>query len=120
MMRGAKQTLLAVAAVTGFAFADSAMAQGADVGIGIGLPLAPGQAGTSPGQVFNSARITNPSTALSPGQLYLQQKAANPTTAQPPGQTFTNLGQSKKERRTSDGPLARDIDCGALYACRAK
>ena len=86
--------VLAASVIGSVAVAGSTMAQ--DIGIGIGIPLAPGQAGTSPGQVFNSARITNPSTALSPGQLYLQQKAANPTTAQPPGQTFTNLGRSKK------------------------
>ena len=92
-MRGVRQTLLVVAAVGCVAFADSAMAQGADVGLGIGIPLAPGQAGTSPGQVFNSARITNPSTALPPGQAYNQNKGSG---ALPPGHTFTNPGRSKK------------------------
>ena len=91
-MRGAKQILVAVVAVSCVAFADSAMAQGADVGIGIGVPLAPGQAGTSPGQVFNSARIINPSTALPPGQVYNQNKANG---ASPPGHTFTNPGRKK-------------------------
>ena len=92
-MLTAKQTLIAVVAFSCVGFADSALAQGADVGLGIGIPLAPGQAGTSPGQVFNSARIINPSTALPPGQAFIQHKASG---ALPPGQTFTNPGRSRR------------------------
>ncbi len=95
-MGGMKQVPFAAFMIGSIALTGSAMAQGVDVGIGIGIPLAPGQAGTSPGQVFNSARITNPTTALPPGQLYIQNRATNPTTALPPGQTFTNFGRSKK------------------------
>ena len=89
----ATKTLLAVVALGCVAFADSAMAQGADIGLGIGIPLAPGQAGTSPGQVFNSARITTPATALPPGQAFNQNRANG---ALQPGHTFTNPGRSKK------------------------
>jgi hypothetical protein len=84
-----KQLLYAVFMIGGIAFAVSAMAQGVDVHVGVGIPLAPGQAGTSPGQVFNSARIANPNTAVPPGQLHT-------TGGPPPGQTFTNFGRSKK------------------------
>jgi hypothetical protein len=90
-----KHALFAATIVTGIAFAPSAMAQEADLRIGVGIPLAPGQAGTSPGQVFNSARASNPSSALPPGQLFIQNRTSNPTTALPPGQTFTNLGRKK-------------------------
>jgi hypothetical protein len=93
MMLAAKQTLVAVVVFSCVGFAGSAMAQGADIGLGIGIPLAPGQAGTSPGQVFNSARITTPGTALPPGQAYIQNKSSG---ALPPGQTFTNPGRAKK------------------------
>jgi len=93
MMLAAKQTLIAVVTFSCVGFAGSAMAQGMDIGLGIGIPLAPGQAGTSPGQVFNSARITTPSSALPPGQAYIQNRANG---ALPPGQTFTNFGRSKK------------------------
>ena len=92
-MGGTKQTLLAVVAFSCVALVGPATAQGVDVGLGIGIPLAPGQAGTSPGQVFNSARITSPSTALPPGQAFIQNRANG---ALPPGQTFTNPGRSKK------------------------
>jgi hypothetical protein len=95
-MTNMKQLLFATSMIGSIAFAGSAMAQGVDVGIGVGIPLAPGQAGTSPGQVFNSARNINPTTALPPGQLYIQNRATNPTTALPPGQTFTNYGRSRK------------------------
>jgi len=92
-MSAAKQTLVALVAFSCVGFAGSAMAQGIDVGLGVGIPLAPGQAGTSPGQVFNSARITNPNGALPPGQAFIQNRANG---ALPPGQTFTNFGRSKK------------------------
>ena len=91
-----EQVLLAVSVIGSVAFTGSAMAQGMDVGIGLGIPLSPGQANTSPGQVFNGARASNPTTALSPGQLYIKDRAANPTTALSPGHTFTNFGRSKK------------------------
>src|SRR5262245_37195437 len=81
---------------SGFAFTGSAMAQGIDVGVGLGIPLSPGQAGTSPGQVFNVAKDSNPSTALSPGQLFIKNRDTNPTTALAPGHTSTNFGRSKK------------------------
>jgi hypothetical protein len=92
-MARTKQTLLAVVAFSSVALVGPAMAQGVDVGLGVGIPLAPGQAHTSPGQVFNSAKIISPSTALPPGQAYIQNKSGG---AQPPGQTFTNYGRSKK------------------------
>ena len=91
-----KQMLLVVSVIGSVTFTGSAMAQGMDVGIGLGIPLSPGQANTSPGQVFNGARASNPTTALSPGQLYIKDRAANPTTALSPGHTFTNFGRSKK------------------------
>ncbi len=95
-MHGMKQVVFSAFLVAGVAFAGSARAQGVDVGIGFGLPLAPGQAGTSPGQVFNAAKAADPTTALPPGRLYLQNRAADPTTAVTPGHTFTNYGRSKK------------------------
>ena len=79
-----------------FAISQNALAQGVDVKIGVGIPLSPGQQSTSPGQVYNAARATDPTTALPPGKLYLQNQANDPTTAVPPGQTFTNNGRSKK------------------------
>ncbi len=80
-----------------FAVSESAKAQEpAEIKIGIGIPLSPGQQGTSPGQLFKAAKTTDPTTALPPGKIFLQNKAADPTTALPPGQTFTNLGRSKK------------------------
>ena len=39
---------------------------GVDVGIGIGLPLAPGHTFTSPGQVFKAAKTADSTTALRP------------------------------------------------------
>jgi len=71
-----------------------------EIKLGIGIPLAPGQAGSSPGQMFNAARANDP-TALSPGKLYLQNQNADqtsglPPTAMPPGQAVTNYGRSKK------------------------
>ena len=91
-----KPVLFATIIMGSAAFACVANAGGAGVDVGIGFTLAPGQAGTSPGQVFNAARAANPTTALPPGQVYIQNKAANPTTAVVPGQTFTNFGRSKK------------------------
>jgi hypothetical protein len=78
------------------AFTDSAMAQGIDVAVGVGIPLSPGQTGTSPGRVFNTAKDYNPTTALSPGRLFIKDRETNPTTALAPGHTFTNFGRSKK------------------------
>jgi len=89
-----KQALLVACMIA--AFTGSAMAQGIDVRIGLGIPLSPGQAGTSPGKVFNAARESNPTTALSPGQLFIKDRETNPTTALAPGHTFTNFGRSKK------------------------
>jgi hypothetical protein len=77
------------------AIAGTALAQGVDVKLGVGIPLSPGQQGTSPGKAFNAARALDP-TAPSPGKLFLLNKAADPTTALPPGQTVTNYGRSKK------------------------
>ncbi len=99
-MYGKKRVLFAAFAVGGLAFAGSALAQGVDVMLGVGIPFAPGQQGTSPGQVYNAARATDP-TALSPGKLYIQNSATDPITAVTPGavtpgQTFTNYGRSKK------------------------
>lgn len=89
-----KQALLAACMVA--AFTGSAMAQGIDVAVGVGIPLSPGQTGTSPGRIFNAAKDSNPTTALSPGQLFIKDREANPTTALAPGHTFTNFGRSKK------------------------
>ena len=89
-----KQALLAACMIA--AFMGSAMAQGVDVRVGVGIPLSPGQTGTSPGRTFEAAKDANPTTALSPGQLFIKDREANPTTALPPGQTFTNPGRSKK------------------------
>jgi hypothetical protein len=89
----AKQVWLSAFVIGGITFAGSAMAQGVDVGLGVGLPLAPGANGTSPGQIFNSARVTNPTTALPPGQAFIQ--TGKPAGGPPPGQSFTNYGRSK-------------------------
>ena len=89
-----KQALLVASAIA--VFTSSAMAQGIDVGIGLGIPLSPGQASTSPGKVFNAARESNPTTALSPGQLFIKNRETNSATALVPGHTFTNFGRSKK------------------------
>src|SRR5262245_59657080 len=63
---GMKRVFVAAFVVGNFAFAGSALSQGVDVTLGVGLPLAPGKQDTSPGQVFNTLRATNPD-ALSPG-----------------------------------------------------
>ena len=90
-----KQVVLAIILIG--SFAGSAMAQALDfIGISLGIPLAPGQAGTSPGQVYNVAKATDSTTALSPGKLYILNRTTDPTTALPPGKTFTNHGRSKK------------------------
>ena|SRR5436309_371977 len=91
-----KRWVIAMLVLGSLALAGSASAGGAGGEIGIGFTFAPGQQGTSPGQVFNAARATDPTTALPPGKLYLQNKSTDPTTALPPGQTFTNYGRSKK------------------------
>ena len=95
-MTHTKQVLLIGCMIASVAFTGSAMAQGMDVGLGLGIPLSPGKADTSPGQVFNAARESHPTTALSPGQLFIKNRAADPTTALSPGHTFTNFGRSKK------------------------
>jgi hypothetical protein len=95
-MHSIKHGLFVASVASGIIFAASAMAQDADLRIGVGIPLSPGQTGTSPGQLYNSARATNPTTALPPGQLYIQNRASSPTTALPPGQTITNFGRSKR------------------------
>jgi hypothetical protein len=80
--------LLVAAALSSISFAGSAMAQGVDVGIGVGFPLAPGQAATSsstsPGRAFN-ATPGSPSS----GQAFIQSGKTTP-----PGQTFTNYGRT--------------------------
>jgi hypothetical protein len=94
-MRAIKQIVLSVLLIGGVAIAESATAQGVDVQLGVGFPLAPGQANSSPGQIYNGARASDPN-AVSPGQLYRQERAADPlTTALPPGHSFTNHGRSK-------------------------
>jgi hypothetical protein len=95
-MRGTQRVIFAAFVIGGVAFAGSAMAQGAGIDVGVGITLAPGQTGQSPGQVYNAARAADPTTALTPGQLYLQNRAVDPTTAQPPGHTFQNYGQSRR------------------------
>jgi hypothetical protein len=95
-MHSIKHGLFAASVATSILFSASAMAQDADLRIGVGIPLSPGQTGTSPGQLYNSARATNPTSALPPGQLYIQNRASNPTTALPPGQPVINFGRSKK------------------------
>jgi hypothetical protein len=76
--------LLVAATLSSVAFAGSAMAQGVDVGIGVGFPLAPGQANTSPGKAFTTTPGSPP-----PGQTFIQGGKATP-----PGQTFTNYGRT--------------------------
>jgi hypothetical protein len=95
-MHSIKHGLFVASVATSILFSASAMAQDADLRIGVGIPLSPGQTGTSPGQLYNSARATNPTSALPPGQLYIQNRASNPTTALPPGQPVINFGRSKK------------------------
>jgi hypothetical protein len=99
-MRRVKQVAFSILLISGVAFTESATAQGVDVQVGVGFPLAPGQASTpestSPGQLFKGARTSGSDTAVSPGQLYQQQREADPITAVPPGHTFTNPGRSKK------------------------
>jgi len=91
-MGGMKQVLFATLMIGSVAFVGSAVAGGK--GGGVGLTTAPGQVGTSPGQVFNTERATNSNT-LSPGRQFNLDRATTPTTP-PPGQTFTNFGRSKK------------------------
>jgi hypothetical protein len=89
-----KHALLAAFTVGSITSAEAAMAQGVDVAVGVGIPLSPGLNATSPGQAFNAARTSNPTTSpstLSPGQTFIQGGHATP-----PGQTFTNYGRSKK------------------------
>jgi hypothetical protein len=88
MMRALKRICVSVFVTGGIAFAGSAMAQGVDVKVGVGIPLAPGINDSSPGQKF----ITNPTTALPPGQAYIQ--TGKPAGGPPPGQSFTNHGRS--------------------------
>ena len=89
-MGGLKLVLFTTLVIGSVAFAGLAMAEGK----GRGLTTAPGQVGTSPGQVFNTERATNPNT-LSPGRQFNLDRATTPTTP-PPGQTFNNFGRSKK------------------------
>jgi hypothetical protein len=91
-MGGIKQALFTMVVIGSVAFAGAAMAAGK--GGGVGSTMAPGQLGSSPGQVFNTPRASNPNT-LSPGQQFNVDRARTPTTP-PPGQTFTNFGRSKK------------------------
>ena len=91
-MGGMKRVLFVTLVIGSVTFAGSAMAEGR--GGGKGLATAPGQVGTSPGQVFNTERATNPNT-LSPGRQFNLDRATTPTTP-PPGQTFNNFGRSKK------------------------
>jgi len=73
-------------ALGSLAVGGSALAGGGAGGeIGSGFTFAPGQHGTSPGQVFHAARASDPTTALPPEKLYLQNKSNDPTTALPPG-----------------------------------
>ena len=92
-----KKLTLAAFVIGSVAFAGSAMAQGVDVALGVGIPLSPGQQATSPGQIFNTARALDP-TALSPGQQLVQDRAGTtgPANALAPGHSFTNPGRSKK------------------------
>jgi hypothetical protein len=80
--------LLVAAAFGIIAFAGSAMAQGVDVAVGVGFPLAPGQASTSdstsPGKAFTTTPGSPP-----PGQAFIQGGRTTP-----PGQTFTNYGRT--------------------------
>src|SRR5262245_45158353 len=81
------------------AYVGGVMAQGVDLKIGVGIPLAPGLSTTSPspGKAYNFARDADSATtsALPPGKLYLQNQANESTTpALPPGQTFTNYGRT--------------------------
>jgi hypothetical protein len=86
-----KQVLVAAIVIGSAAFAGMAMA---GKGGGGGNTLAPGQAGSSPGQVFKSEKAADPTTALPPGQQFNQNRAIDPTTL-PPGKTFTNPGRSR-------------------------
>jgi len=92
---GGKHWFFGALLVGGVAWAGSAIAQGPDIGLAIGFPLAPGQTQQSPGQVYNAARA-NDSTALPPGRLYIQNRTNDPATAVVPGKTFQNYGRSKK------------------------
>jgi hypothetical protein len=94
-MRKSMRWMFAMSVILGSVMAGPAAAQ-IDVGLAIGFPLAPGQTGMSPGQVFNAAKTADPTTALPPGKLFIQNRAADPTTAVAPGRTFTNYGRSKK------------------------
>jgi len=92
-----KQLAFAAFVVGNVVFAGSALAQAVDVNIGVGFPLAPGQAGQSPGQMFNAARALD-ANALSPGQQLVQDKAGvtGPANTLAPGHSFDNYGRSKK------------------------
>jgi hypothetical protein len=92
-----KQLAFAAFVIGNVAFAGSALAQGVDVNLGVGIQLAPGQQGTSPGQAVNTLRLANPD-ALSPGQQLVQDKAgvSGPANTLAPGHSFENYGRSKK------------------------
>jgi len=82
-----RQGLAVAIAVSAIVLASTAIAgKGGTHGA---TPTAPGQADTSPGQVWKSEK-DDPS-ALSPGQQYNQDRALFPDTP-PPGQTFGTPG----------------------------
>jgi hypothetical protein len=87
------QALVVAVAVSTVAFTSTAMAgQGGTPGAN---PTAPGQAGTSPGQVWKSEK-NDPSieSPLSPGQQYNQDGDAI-TDTPPPGKTFDTPGKDR-------------------------
>jgi hypothetical protein len=88
-MNHVNRVLLAAALLGSIGLVGQAMAAGK----GGGLATAPGQVGSSPGQTFNTGRVSDPTTPP-PGQLYNTNRAADPLTP-PPGKTFTNPGRSK-------------------------
>jgi hypothetical protein len=88
-MSPTKQALSAAILIGSLVCASAAMA---GPGAGHGNSLAPGQAGTSPGQVFQSDKLADPTTAVPPGQKFNQDRALTPDTL-PPGKTFGTPGQ---------------------------
>ena len=87
-MRTVRYGLVVAIALSTVAFTSTAMA--GKGGLKGANPTAPGQAGTSPGQQWNSRREGDPA-ALSPGQQYKQNRESL-TPALPPGQTFGTPG----------------------------
>jgi hypothetical protein len=88
-MRVVRQGLIVAIALSTVAFSGVAIAgQGGNKGPNAG---APGQAGTSPGQVWKSEKSDPSAPALPPGRQFNEDRDSG-LPALPPGQTFGTPG----------------------------